>query len=171
MFDTDRVKKIKDIMVERKQTIAVAESVTAGFLQAAIASAPEAIYFFQGGITAYNLGQKTRHLDVDPIHATECNCVSEKMAEDMALSSCDLFLSHWGIGITGYATAVPESGNEVYAYFSICYDGEVMITRRLDSSEKDAQKVQMYYVEEVIKALLGLLEEEGKKRVPGVKRV
>jgi nicotinamide-nucleotide amidase len=159
MFDDSAIKKIKDLLIERKQTIAVAESVTSGFLQAAISSAPEAIYFFQGGITAYNIGQKCRHLDIDPIHAVECNCVSGKMAEDMALSICRMFTSDWGIGITGYATAVPESGNEIYAWYAIACKGKIVATEKLTADKKDAIDVQLEYVNEVVCRLLGLLKK------------
>ena len=80
LYDENLVNTIKDILCQRKQTIAVAESVTAGHLQAALSSAVEASHFFQGGITAYNLGQKCRHLQVNPISAEGCNCVSEEVA-------------------------------------------------------------------------------------------
>jgi nicotinamide-nucleotide amidase len=42
----------------KKETIAVAESVTAGQLQTMFSLAPEASCFFEGGLTVYNLEQK-----------------------------------------------------------------------------------------------------------------
>lgn len=59
-----------------------------------------AAQFYQGGIMAYNIGQKYRHLFVEPIHAGICNCVSEKIAREMALNSCKMFnsiLSSYGM--------------------------------------------------------------------------
>jgi len=103
------------------QTIAVAESVTAGHLQVALSLAENAINFFQGGITTYNIGQKARHLHIEPIHAQTCNCVSEKVAMEMAVNVCHLFLSDWGIAITGYASPVPEQNiKELFAIYAIC---------------------------------------------------
>lgn len=58
LYDEDIVNDIKDLLADRKETLSVAESVTAGHLQAAFSSALEATKFFQGGITAYNAGQK-----------------------------------------------------------------------------------------------------------------
>ncbi len=84
MYDEQVIQSIKKILLQRRQTIAVAESVTAGHLQVALASAENASQFFQGGITAYNLGQKSRHLKIEPIHAEGCNCVSDKIAIEMA---------------------------------------------------------------------------------------
>ena len=83
--------KIGEALISSKQTIAVAESVTAGHLQACLSLADKALEFFQGGITAYNIGQKTKHLGVNPIHALATNCVSEKIAGEMAKKRCYCF--------------------------------------------------------------------------------
>lgn len=77
IYNEDTINAIKDIMVGKEETIAVAESVTAGHLQAAFSVGIEASKFFQGGITAYNLGQKARHLNVDPVLSNKVNCVAE----------------------------------------------------------------------------------------------
>jgi PncC family amidohydrolase len=153
MFNRESVEKVRKPLLERRQTIAVAESVTAGLLQAALASAEEASKVFQGGITVYNIGQKCRHLAIDPIHAADCNCVSAKMATDMATSVAKLFTAHWGIGITGYATPVPESGNQIFAHFSIALNGEEKLSRRIEGGDRIALDAQLHYIEEVLRAL------------------
>ena len=84
------IERIGNKLLTKKQTIAVAESVTSGHLQAALSLAPDASRFFQGGITAYNVGQKYRHLPVEPTHALQCNAVSEKVSADMAQGVCRL---------------------------------------------------------------------------------
>src|SRR5687768_1628184 len=99
LYDEQVVNMIKDLLTAKKQTIAVAESVTAGHLQAALSSAIEASEFFQGGMTVYNLGQKCRHLDVEPINASTNDCISEEVARVMAISVAQLFSSHYSIAI------------------------------------------------------------------------
>lgn len=158
MFDKELLNYIKTKLLERKQTLAVFESVTAGLLQAAFASADEAIYFFQGGMTVYNIGQKCRHLPLDPIHAVECNCVSDQVAEVMAKGAGSVFTAHWGIGITGYATAVPESGNKVFAHYAI-WNGEEVYVKKVTSDEGPAFAVQLNFVENIIKDLAILLKK------------
>lgn len=69
LYNMSAINSIRDYVLENKQTLAVAESVTSGHLQAAISVAENASSFFQGGITAYNLGQKCRHLNIEPLHA------------------------------------------------------------------------------------------------------
>ncbi len=107
LYNEEHIKSIADFMLSRKYTLAVAESVTAGHLQAALSTAEDATLFFQGGITAYNIHQKYVHLNIDPVHAITCNCVSTQVAEEMAESVCRIFGSDWGIGITGYASPLP----------------------------------------------------------------
>src|SRR5205809_1610359 len=107
MFDKITLQEAADILFRKHYTLAVAESVTAGLLQAAFAAAENATAFFQGGITAYNTKQKYMHLHVDILHAVSCNCVSDAIASQMASGVSKSFLSNWGIGVTGYASPLP----------------------------------------------------------------
>ncbi|RYD59485.1 MAG: CinA family protein [Sphingobacteriales bacterium] len=160
MFDDKKISQVKDHLKRKHETIAVAESVTSGLLQAALGSAEMATDFYQGGLTAYNIGQKCRHLHVDPIEALKCNCVSKKMAGGMALGICQTFTSDWGIGITGYATPVPESGDDLYAFMAIAYKGEVVLEQKLSGKKTDdALQVQLGYVDDILNALLQSLEK------------
>lgn len=161
MYDNVVIDQIKNIFVQRSETIAVAESLTSGHLQVALASAENASKFFQGGITAYNLGQKARHLNIEPIHAESCNCVSEKVALQMALNAATLFTSDWAIGITGYAAPVPEfSVDQPFAYYAICFQNNVLRITRIDSDKNDPMQVQFFFVNEVLKDLYGLANSQ-----------
>ncbi len=157
LYDEKLINKIKESFTERKQTISVAESVTAGHLQAALSSAVEASQFFQGGITAYNLGQKARHLDVDPIHAEETNCVAEKVARQMALRVAEMFTSHYSIAITGYATKMPEKGlNDLFAWFAISHNNKIVLCERI-TTDKERVDAQVDYTWQVLAKLGSLL--------------
>ena len=150
LYNEKLVNTIKDILISKKQTIAVAESVTAGHLQAAFSSAVEASKFFQGGITTYNLGQKCRHLDIDPIQAEEVNCVAEKVAVQMAMSAARLFCSDYAIAITGYATRMPEKGiNDLFAYFAIVFNGKLLLSQKITTT-KERVDAQVDYTWQVI---------------------
>src|ERR1051325_1421918 len=98
MYNEEIINSIKEKLVAAKESIAVAESVTSGHLQAALSQAENASFFFQGGITAYNLGQKSRHLNIDPIQAENCDSVSKDVAIKMALEVSKMFTSNWGVG-------------------------------------------------------------------------
>ncbi|MGH8017044.1 MAG: CinA family protein [Opitutaceae bacterium] len=91
-------------------TLAVAESLTCGRLQAAIGSSPGASEFFLGGITAYAISEKVRHLEVDGDEAERCEAVSASIARQMAAGACRLFGSDLAVSTTGFAEPRPERG-------------------------------------------------------------
>ncbi|HEY9009300.1 CinA family protein [Ohtaekwangia sp.] len=152
MYEQKEINIIRDYMLRADQTLAVAESVTSGHIQAAISRAENAMKFFQGGITAYNVGQKYRHLQVEPIHAIANNAVSERVAMEMADQVCSLFKSDWGIGITGYAAPAPEfSVEELFAFYSFSFRGRNLEVRKIIAPSKTPWEVQQFYTEEVIR--------------------
>ena len=152
------IQSIGNILIERQQTIAVAESVTSGNIQLALAAAVDASKFYQGGITAYNLGQKSRLLDVDPINAMACNCVAEYVAHEMALSVCKLFISNWGLAITGYASKVQESNNELFAYYAIAYGGIIKQSGKIEPPDGEPGEVQRFYTNQLLKEYEAVLK-------------
>ena len=99
----EQAQKIKQICVHNELRVATAESLTAGHVQSLIASVSGASDFFCGGITAYNIDQKVKHLGVDRIHAAGVDCVSPQVAAEMALGATEMFDAHIGVSTTGYA--------------------------------------------------------------------
>jgi nicotinamide-nucleotide amidase len=160
MYNTKEISSIKDYMLQHKESLAVAESVTSGHLQAALSLADGATQFFQGGITAYNIGQKSRHLKVDPIHAIESNCVSSRMAEEMALHVAELFSSHWSIAITGYAVPVPELKiDDRFAFYAIGYQGKIVAAEKIVAPAMDIYEVQVYFTNQVLQKFSHFLKK------------
>ena len=160
MYDENVINEVKDILLTREQTLSVAESVTAGYLQAAIASAENAAKFFQGGITVYNLGQKARHLLIEPIHAEQCNCVSEKIAMQMATEVSQMFTSDWAIAITGYAAPVPElSIHKLFAFYAISFRKKILEVKEIEAVTEHPMKVQLFYVNNILKNFLNHLRD------------
>lgn len=160
MINDHLLNPIRDHLIQEQETIAVAESVTSGLLQFMFSQVDEASRFYEGGITVYNLQQKIRQLAVDPVHARQTNCVSEKVAEQMAKHVARLFSSNWGIGITGYASPVPEGNNKVYAYLAIAHGKEICYKGRLEAPEENAMAAnQNYYAKAALTKLLMCLEQ------------
>lgn len=161
LYDLKIINNIRDILAKQKLTLSVAESVTAGHLQAAFSSATMASDFFQGGITAYNAGQKCRHLDIEPIAALDNDCVTKKVACEMATKVNILFISDYGIAITGYATKMPEKGiNKLFAFFAIAHKHEIILTKKITSNKDDTVQAQIDYTTQVIKHFQKLLKEK-----------
>ena len=103
-------------------TLAVAESMTGGRLQAAITAISGASGFFLGGMTAYTLDQKVRHLGVKRAAARKVNAVSAEVAAQMARGAARLFCADVAVATTGYAEPAPERGVEdPFAWWAIVH--------------------------------------------------
>jgi len=115
---TYRTVNLLDFLLKNKATLAVAESLTGGHLQAAITATPGISEVFEGGITAYSLHQKTHLLGVTKTHAKRVGCVSVQVAIEMARGAAILFGTTYGIGTTGFADTAPHR-KFPYAYWAI----------------------------------------------------
>ena len=111
--------RLRDELLGRSFTVAVAESVTAGNVQGAIGTISGASEFFEGGVTVYAMRQKTRLLNVDPAHARVVSGVSERVAREMAVGVGDLFATNVGLATAGFAEPIAGSG-AVRAAIAVC---------------------------------------------------
>jgi nicotinamide-nucleotide amidase len=116
--------ELKDLMLaEPALTLAVAESLTCGRVQARVGMIPGASTFFLGGITAYTIEQKVRHLGVPEAEALATNGVSCEVAEAMAIGACNLFGARVGVATTGYAEVDPERKiSTPFAWWALAHD-------------------------------------------------
>lgn len=126
------LEKISYYLMDRREKISIAESVTSGFVQLAFSQMQDASQFFVGGITAYSLEEKIKQLDIQPEEARAVNCVSRSITETMALNVAEKFGTEWSIATTGYAKATPESDYEIFAFYSISYRGEIILSDRIE---------------------------------------
>jgi nicotinamide-nucleotide amidase len=146
-------------------TLAVAESLTTGNLQAMIGATSGASSFFEGGITTYSLEQKVRFLDVDRAHAAQVNSVSQRVAEEMARGVCLRFDCDIGMGTTGYAE--PDAANGVdapFAYYAVwrrdgrSQEGSVVARERVAGDGLDREEMQRHVAEQALLALVRYME-------------
>jgi nicotinamide-nucleotide amidase len=115
--------ELKTLMLRTPRlTLAAAESLTAGHLQARVAAVSGASEFFLGGVTAYSLAQKVKLLGVDRAAAKKVNSVSAEVAEQMARGVCGLFGSDLGVATTGYAEPSPVDGVAMpFAWWAVAH--------------------------------------------------
>jgi nicotinamide-nucleotide amidase len=144
--------------------LAVAESLTCGRVQAKIGEISGASEFFLGGITAYSLDEKVRHLGVDRAAAKKVDCVSADVAGQMACGACRLFGSDLGVATTGYAE--PNAKLKIaapFAWWAIAQrQGRRMVAVRSGRVEcPDASRIeaQAIVAEAAIAELVAFLRE------------
>lgn len=156
------LEKISFYLRDRKEKVAVAESVTAGRVQLAFSQMPCAQEFFEGGITVYTIDQKTALLKIDYEDAKAANCVSDTITEAMAINVASLFQVPWSVATTGYCTPVPDSGNDIYAYYAIAYKGKIVFSERIDLDPHiKALEAQNYFTECLLSSLVREVKRSG----------
>ncbi|WP_262151332.1 CinA family protein [Chryseobacterium foetidum] len=142
------------------ESVAVAESVTAGFLQFSFSQIHDSANIFKGGLTVYDKTQKKELLKIDKDRMNNEDLVSAEIAEEMALKISEIFDTDWGIGITGYSQPSELSEFKTFAYFSFSYKKEIILTKILELHPRtEAVNAQLYYTE----FLLGCLKCELNK--------
>jgi nicotinamide-nucleotide amidase len=91
------------LLVERKETLAVAESCTGGFLGHRITNVPGSSEYFLGGLVVYSNTQKNRILGISIELIEKHGAVSADVAGQMAERVRNEAKAHYGLGITGIA--------------------------------------------------------------------
>jgi len=115
--------ELKDRLLRAPRlTLAVAESVTCGRVQARVGEISGASDFFLGGLTAYTLTEKVRHLGVEGAAAAAVNGVSAEIAAQMARGAAALFGSDVAVATTGYAETDARA-REPLAYWALAWRG------------------------------------------------
>jgi nicotinamide-nucleotide amidase len=101
---------VVNLLTERKQTLAVAESCTGGFLAHRITNVPGASAVFLAGFVTYSNDAKTEMLEVDPRLIAEHGAVSEEVARAMAEGARKKTNATFALATTGVAG--PGGGTE-----------------------------------------------------------
>ncbi len=144
-------------------TLATAESLTCGGVQARIGAISGASKFFLGGTTAYTIDQKVALLGVDRRRARRVNCVSEEVAAEMAAGAVRLFGSDFALATTGYAEPNLDLGvPEPMAWWAIARRGPRgrmarTWTGRVECPGATRTDAQAFAAEAVLAALLDVL--------------
>ena len=96
-------REISQLLWEREQTLATAESCTGGRIAEAIISVPGASKYFKGGIISYTNEIKERLLGVSHELLEEKTAVCEEVAIAMVKAACRALTTDLEIAATGYA--------------------------------------------------------------------
>ncbi len=103
-FDDDEMENvIVRLLVERKNTLALAESCTGGLIADRITDVPGASEVFLGGVVSYANSAKEKFLGVRAETLAAHSAVSEDVAREMALGAREKFGTDFAIAVTGIA--------------------------------------------------------------------
>ncbi|QUQ71647.1 CinA family protein [Kutzneria sp. CA-103260] len=95
---------------ELRQTVATAESLTAGLVAAELASVPGASAVLRGGLIVYATELKAKLAGVDGGLLAEHGAVHPDVAAQLAAGARERCAATWGLGLTGVAGPDPQDG-------------------------------------------------------------
>ena len=131
-------------LLDKKLSIAVAESCTGGYLSHMITSVPGSSSYFLGSIIPYDYAIKMRQLGVRPETLEQYGAVSEETIREMANLVRAKFNTDIGVatsGIAGPGGATPEKPvGTVWIAYS---DKHQTVTRKLQLSKERLLNIKM----------------------------
>jgi nicotinamide-nucleotide amidase len=114
---TDEARGLVADLTVRNQSIATAESLTAGLLAATIAGVAGASEVLRGGLITYTEHTKMLLAGVAPEILDEVGPVAAPTARALAVGARQRCEATWGVGLTGVAGPEPHGGHEVGTVF------------------------------------------------------
>ncbi|OGT45068.1 MAG: hypothetical protein A3E82_00945 [Gammaproteobacteria bacterium RIFCSPHIGHO2_12_FULL_38_11] len=112
-------KKLGDLCLEKKITLAVAESCTGGMLSACLTEVPGSSKWFQGGVVAYSNFLKENLLNVSAAVLKNHGAVSEETAKAMVKGVLEKTRATVALSITGVAG--PGGGSKEKPVGTVCF--------------------------------------------------
>ena len=114
---TDGARALVADLIVRHQSVATAESLTAGLLAATLAGVPGASSVLRGGLIAYVEDTKISLAGVAPQVLDAVGPVSAPTARALAVGARQRCAATWGIGLTGVAGPEEQGGHPVGTVF------------------------------------------------------
>jgi nicotinamide-nucleotide amidase len=142
----------------RRETVAAAESLTAGLFCATLATVPGASTTLRGGAVVYATDLKTALAGVPADLLAEHGPVSEPTAAALAEGIRIRCAATWGVGLTGVAGPDPVDGRDPGRVYVGLSDGLLTVVHELDLPG-DRAAVRAATVEAALLRLLDRLEE------------
>ncbi len=109
--ETTLQQTLSDMLKSRNQTLATAESCTAGLLAKLLTDSPGSSQYYIGGWVCYANEMKIKHLDIPPSLIESHGVVSQPVAVELAKNAAHKTNAHYALSITGIAGptgATPE---------------------------------------------------------------
>jgi nicotinamide-nucleotide amidase len=148
-------REIVAALIRRGETVATAESLTAGLVCATLADVPGASAALRGGLVVYATDLKAELAGVDRALLAEHGAVHPEVAAQLAEGARARCGATWGLGLTGVAGPDPQDGvTPGTVYLGLAGEG-VRIVRTL-RFEGDRGAVR----QAAVRAALDLLGEQ-----------
>jgi nicotinamide-nucleotide amidase len=141
-------------LIERKQTIAVAESSTGGLISAALLAVPGASAYFLGSAVVYTRDARRILMDTPDEAMEGIRSASEVYAQLLANQICARFSSHWGLSETGATGPTGNRYGDAAGHSCMAVAGPQASVITLETGSNDRQGNMQVFAATALKLLL-----------------
>ncbi|CAG7603827.1 CinA family protein [Leucobacter soli] len=148
------VRELRDVLSGQDRCVATAESLTGGYLAAALSAGPHAERWYRGGIVAYQPEVKYGLL-----RTPHGPVVTAPTAQAMAASAAVLLGADYAVGVTGVGGPAPSEGKPAGTVYISTSDGKVATAAELYEFEGDPVRVLHQTICASLRALIARVLE------------
>jgi PncC family amidohydrolase len=141
-------------LVERKQTIAVAESSTGGLISAALLAVPGASAYFLGGAVVYTRDARRLLMEIGDAEMKGLRSSSEPYAKLLASQMRQRFSTIWGLSETGAAGPTGNRYGDAAGHSCMAVAGPNHAVFTLETGSADRQANMHAFAKTALELLL-----------------
>ena len=141
-------------LIERKQTIAVAESSTGGLISAALLSVPGASAYFLGGAVVYTRDARRLLMDIPDEAMKGIRSASEPYAKLLAGQVRQRFSTDWGLSETGATGPTGNRYGDAAGHSCMAVAGPAQSVFTLETGSNDRQANMQAFAKTALELLL-----------------
>jgi len=151
--------KIAVKLIERKQTIAIAESSTGGLISAALLSVPGASAYFLGGGVVYTRDARRILMDISDEAMKGLRSASEPYAKLLANQVRTRFATDWGLSETGATGPTGNRYGDAAGHSCMAVAGPQSAVFTLETGSADRQENMQAFANTALELLLANLSK------------
>ncbi|MBA2397920.1 MAG: CinA family protein [Bradyrhizobium sp.] len=151
--------KVAAILIERRQTVAVAESSTGGLISASLLAVPGASAYFLGSAVVYTRDARRILMDLPDEGMKGLRSASEPYAKLLASQVRQRFASDWGLSETGATGPTGNRYGDAAGHSCMAVAGPQQAVFTLETGSADRQANMQKFAS----TALGLLLENLSK--------
>jgi nicotinamide-nucleotide amidase len=141
MTEIDRIaEEVARRLVERGETVAVAESAAGGLISAALLGVAGASAYFKGGVVVYTGEGKQRLAGMTLAQLEAHRSATEPHTALLARSIRERLGAHWGIAETGAAGPTGNRYGDPAGHAALAVSGPVERTRVLETGQSERRQ-------------------------------
>lgn len=141
-------------LIERKQTVAVAESSAGGLISAALLSVPGASAYFLGGAVVYTREARRLLMEIGDAEMKGLRSSSEPYAKLLASQMRARFSTTWGLSETGAAGPTGNRYGDAAGHSCMALAGPVEQVITLETGSADRQANMHEFAKAAMQLLL-----------------